>query len=188
MATMKEVGQMNTDSLQSSFKNWSNIDAFLHNDATIPIHSSLVDPHAKSIDYSFDFDGLVIQLTELSGLKADFHYINLPRIEQHHLRAHWSILKKHVQLRDCSSSGVEALRCSQGITLAHVDGEYFLNLTVMSSNMQHPHHHTTKTHSAKKNAIEIFNNVIETFRTKLRNLPPKGPCSSNSPKKQPMQS
>ncbi|CAM4573409.1 unnamed protein product [Leuciscus chuanchicus] len=167
MATLEEVGQMNTASLLSSLKNWINIDAFLHNDTTIPFPSSLVDPHA------FDFDGLVIQLTELLGLEADFHYINLPRIEQHHLRAHWSNRKKHVQLRNCSSSGVDALRCSQRITLARVDGGYFLNLTVMTRDMRHPYHHTTKTHLAKENAIEFVNNMTETFKTKLRNLQPR---------------
>ncbi|MGL5596829.1 MAG: hypothetical protein ACRDDA_01630 [Aeromonas sp.] len=166
---MEDVGQMNTTSLLSALERRDNTDAFLQDDTAIPFHSSSVD---VPLLYDCDIDGLVIQLTKLVGLKAGLHYIYLPRFEHHHLCAHWPILKKHMPLQNCSVKGLDAVRCSQGVTLAHVDGGYFLNLTVMPSDMKQPNHHATTAGQAKDNAISLFNSVAEIFKDKLKNVPP----------------
>lgn len=70
------------------------MEIFLKDDTIIPLHSSSLEDPDACLDYAFDTDGLVIQLEKLVRLEASLYYIYLPKIEQHHLRAQWSILKK----------------------------------------------------------------------------------------------
>ncbi|KAK9521355.1 hypothetical protein VZT92_021171 [Zoarces viviparus] len=60
------------------------------------MHATTVSEPDTLLDFTFDFDGVVMELSNLAGVKARVHYLNLPMFQQRHLHLQYNNLKKHV--------------------------------------------------------------------------------------------
>ncbi|CAM4673911.1 unnamed protein product [Leuciscus chuanchicus] len=113
---------------------------FLRDDSVqVPLFASIVDDASESLYYSYDFDGIVVQLAYVSYITAGLHYLFVGKVDGSKVCNHWHLIKKHLDLQHYSADGVSALRKSVGIVLAFVDGGYFLILTCVPDNPNSAH-------------------------------------------------
>jgi len=92
----------------------------------------VVDDAGESLQYTYDFDGIVDQLADVSCVTAGIHYLLAGKVDGMRVGNHCHILKKHLDLTKYTADGVNALRKSVGAVLGYIDGGYFLNLSCSS--------------------------------------------------------
>lgn len=113
----------------------------------------------------------MIQLNDLSCLKAGLHYLFVRKVDPGKITNHWHILKKHVDLTRYSAAGVQALNRSMGTVLAFVDGGYFLNISCVPANPNHPHPMFKSELMVKSHAVGMINAVFRNLCDLLTGLP-----------------
>ncbi|MGL5643877.1 MAG: hypothetical protein ACRCW3_03860 [Metamycoplasmataceae bacterium] len=170
--TLFGAPEENTQNLLDCFYSHDNVQDFLRNeDARVPLFPTTVLMAKEYFRYAYDLDGLVIELNDLTALKARIHYLFVGKVVGPKLQMHWPVLKKHVPLADYNDTGISALTKTFGHTLAFVDGGYMLNLSCMSALTTHPNPVFSTEVAARANATQVINNVLDLFATKLKELP-----------------
>ncbi|KAK2915693.1 hypothetical protein Q8A67_000067 [Cirrhinus molitorella] len=72
--------------------------------------------------YTFNFDGVVVQLSEVSAIKAGV----VGKVDGSKISNHWHLIIKHINLRQYSAEGVSAHSEMVGTILAYVDSVYLM--------------------------------------------------------------
>lgn len=115
----------NKKNLLDVFYSHADVDDFLRDgDVHIPLFPTAVDRSKDSINYAHDIDGIVIELREITALKASLHYLLLTKVVGVNLQTHWHSLKKRLPLSDFSADGISTIKKTFGHTLGFVDGGY----------------------------------------------------------------
>lgn len=113
MSGLYETGKVNTDSILSAVHCMLEWRIFLcPEDLKIPIHCTAAD--CDTLYYTYDIDGLVVQVKELCGVVGCVHYPLLPELQVHMISDHFEILKKHVRLSRYRERQTSALRNCSG--------------------------------------------------------------------------
>ncbi|XP_073320861.1 uncharacterized protein [Pagrus major] len=166
------VASDNTEALLSEMSKHRDFSAFLHADFGLPIHcTSPTNPHC--LRYTFDVNGIVIQVRHMRDIYADICYLNLPRLEASRLKRQYSYLKKHVSLPCCSPEGMAALKNCLGHKIADAAGGYVLTLCAIPSSLMEPDFRLQNPGLYGILAAEQLNEVTEEFGRLLNNLPQK---------------
>lgn len=100
---------------------------------------TVVDNPSETIKYAHDIDGIVIQLKDITAVKASIHYLMVGKVVGNNLQTHWHSLKKHLPLNEFGQAGISALKKTFGHTLASVDRGYLLNICCVTAEKMHPH-------------------------------------------------
>lgn len=168
------VSKQNTNGLVKEFYECPRVPMFLRDDDVhIPIFTSVVESTGEEMKYTFDLDGIVVLLRDVSCIKVGLHYMSVGKVDGSKVWNHWHILKKHVNLRWYPPDGVNALYKSMGIVLALVDGGYFLNMTCVPNNLDRAHPLFKNELTVKAHAIAVINTVFQSFAQRLKMLSPK---------------
>ncbi|KAK2885211.1 hypothetical protein Q8A67_016048 [Cirrhinus molitorella] len=164
----------NTKNLLEAYYSHNDVPHFLNDpDIRIPLFpTTVVQPHSN-LNYNYDIDGIVIELKDLTALKANLHYLFVGKVLANQLQVHWPTLRKHLVLSEYDATGLSALTRTFGHTLGFVDGGYQLHLTCMSALKTNPHPVYNSDITAKANASQVINNVLKVFANKLKALPPQ---------------
>lgn len=170
VSEMEEVGIQNTDTLLECVQEFPSIADFLHADIRIPIHAVQMPTRSGRVSWTLDVDGVVIELSRLSGLLLGVHYLNLPKLYTGGLTKMFPYIKKHIVLSQCSDDGIKALRNVLGHKLA---GGFFLNLVCLPTDLTKPDSRLTRQELHGVMAAELLNEVIYNFRVLLKQLPSK---------------
>ena len=166
------VASENTEALLSEVGNHRDFGEFLHADFRLPIHCTSPDsPHC--LRYTFDVDGVVIQVRHMRGIVAEVGYLNLPLLDPSRLKRQYSYLKKHVSLPRCSPEGLAALKNCLGHKISNVAGGYVLTLCAVPSSLTNPDLRLQNPRSYAALAAELFCEVREAFGRLLDDLPQK---------------
>lgn len=72
------VAYDNSTSLSAVFSTVTSLDDFLGRDELMPIHPVSIDDPATEVNIEFDFDGFMIEVSSLAGVKAGIHRLRLP--------------------------------------------------------------------------------------------------------------
>ncbi|CAM4428180.1 unnamed protein product [Leuciscus chuanchicus] len=137
----------NAKNLLDAFYNHADVEDFLRDeDVHIPLYPTVVDSSKDTINFAYDIDGLVIELREVTALKASLHYL---------------------------VEGISALKKTFGHSLGFVDGGYLLNICCVTAEKINPHPVFRTEVAARANAAQLINSVIEVFTAKLKTLPDK---------------
>lgn len=136
----------------------------LDDELHVPVHRTAVN--AECLKYSYDIDGIVIELSEIGGVVVELNYMSLPELRGNILQNHFHYLKKHIKLSQCSDLVVRALHNCCGWSVSQIDGEYFLNLTVLPTQSLPVNSMFTCGEYVKVKSAEILNRVIENLRLK----------------------
>lgn len=174
LAPFSVACEENTNGLLKEFYEHPRVSTFLsEEDIHIPIFPSVIENAAENLKYTFDLDGVVVLLSDVSCIKAGVHYMSVGRVDVSKVSNHWHILKKHLDLRRYSTDGVNALQKCMGMVLALVDGGYFLNMTCVPNNPDHAHPMFKKDFAVKGHAVGMLNAVLQNFTERLKMLSPK---------------
>ena len=168
-----EVGQDNCETLLRTVDKSKDMDEFLHTNESIAIHSTEIPNPREFFNFTFDTDGIVIEFHKVAGLQGGVQYLMLPRLRLDNMVGHYHILKKHVNLKRFSIKGLQSLKNCVGHTVSYVDGGYHLIMTCLPSNVANPDSHLASKEVYKLMALELLNNVVDNFKTLLRELPDK---------------
>lgn len=95
----------------------------------IPIHCTSAD--CDSVYYTYDIDGVVVEVKEVCGVVGRVHYLFLPEFQVRMITNHYDILKKHIKLSVYTEKEISAISNSCGWTVGHVDGGHFFNVSVV---------------------------------------------------------
>lgn len=127
----KTTAEDNTQNLLDIVRQSSSMKDFLSDDS---IHLS-VSPTTMTrseqslhLDLSFDIDGVVVQLEELSGLKLRVPYLTFPKPSKVSVHPVFHLLKKHVKPHVYSGSGFRCFQLSRGLTIATPQVGVFVKL------------------------------------------------------------
>ncbi|CAM4652341.1 unnamed protein product [Leuciscus chuanchicus] len=172
--TFHFADEENTKNLLDTFYMHNNVEEFLRDeDVHIPIFPTVVDNPSETIKYAYDIDGIVIQLKDITAIKASIHYLMVGKVVGTNLQTHWHSLKKHLPLNEFGLAGISALKKTFGHTLAFVDGGYLLNICSVTAEKKHRHPVFGTEVAARANAAQVINSVFDVFTSKLKMLPPK---------------
>ncbi|RXN18886.1 hypothetical protein ROHU_001960 [Labeo rohita] len=164
----------NSRNILDAFYKHRNVDDFLRNDNLhIPFFPTTVQYAKDNLNYDYDFDGIVIELKDLTAIKADLHYLLVAKVVGQTLQNHWHSLKKHINLNNYNAPAISALTHTYGHTLSFVDGGYLLNMSCISAELKNPHPVFQTETAARANAAQIINAVLGVFAQKLRAVPPE---------------
>ncbi|MGL5292873.1 MAG: hypothetical protein ACRC9V_03665, partial [Aeromonas sp.] len=161
----------NATNVLEAYLKAENVDQFLRDeDMYVPIFPSMVLSCQDFLICDYDLDGVVIELLDLACLNVGLYYLFVAPVTVHNVQNHWHILKKHLPLSEWSERGVKALRNTFGMVLAYVDGGYFLNVSCLPADTQHPETLFGTCLVAKVYAVGLINSVLRLFRAKLVTL------------------
>ncbi len=94
------AAEQNTHGLLKAFHESPGAGPFLRDDDIhIPLFTSVLDRAREEVKYSFDFDGVVILVSDVSYIKAELHYLFVGKLDRSKVSNHWHLLKKHLNLR-----------------------------------------------------------------------------------------
>lgn len=161
----------NNDMLLTAYQQYASIEDFLHADLVIPMHSMCIEDPREVSCLEFDLDGLVIELDHLSGVVARIHYLRLPVYNSSNVKPNWPRLNKHFRTMGLDPKVLEFLKCAHGVTLAKVDGGYFLNVTFVPHSVREANPAMETAAFAKVRTIEALNAVVQLNKEKLQQLP-----------------
>ncbi len=165
------AAEQNTRGLLKAFHESPVAGPFLRcDDIHIPLFASVLDRAEEEVKYSFDIDGVVILVSDVSCIKAELHYLFVGKLDGSKVSNHWHLLKKHLNLRQYSADGVSALHKSMGTVLALVDGGYFLNLTCVPANPDRAHPMLKDELIVKAHTMGLLNAVYKSFGNSLKTL------------------
>ncbi|CAM4573804.1 unnamed protein product [Leuciscus chuanchicus] len=67
----------NSKNLLDAFYSYADVEDILRDeDVHIPLFPTVVESSKDSINYAYDIDGIVIELREITALKASLHYLD----------------------------------------------------------------------------------------------------------------
>lgn len=99
----------NTKRLLTSYYSFRNTEEFLRDESVqVPLFPLIVDDASESLYYSYDFDGIVVQLADVSYITAGVHYLFVGKVDGSKVCTHWHLMKKHLDLTQYSADGVRA--------------------------------------------------------------------------------
>ncbi|MEQ2166835.1 hypothetical protein GOODEAATRI_032375, partial [Goodea atripinnis] len=159
-----------------SFEQYNSIKDFLHADVNLNFHPTYINNPEELFKVTYDIDGLVIELSLLTGLISDLHYLLFPVITEHMLKGCYHWIKKHVDITQCSGNGLKALQNAVGYTLGYVDGGFHLTLMLLPACLVDPDTRLLNPVLYKINACEVFNQIRLNFQSELRNASDKNKC------------
>lgn len=160
------AAEQNTRGLLKAFHESLGAGPFLRDDDIhIPLFTSVLDRAREEVKYSFDFDGVVILVSDV-----ELHYLFLGKLDGKMVSSHWHLLKKHLDLQQYSADGVSVLHKSMGTVLALVDGGYFLNLTCIPANSDCAHPMFKNKLMVKGHAMVLLSTVYKSFGDHLKTL------------------
>ncbi|KAL7372992.1 hypothetical protein ABVT39_025373 [Epinephelus coioides] len=166
-----EVGALNTEQLLECVRAYPSIPDFLCADVRVPIHPVQLPTRRDRLRRSCDVDGIVMEMSDMSGIQSGVHYLNIQQVYVGGVRKMFQYLKKHIDLTQCSESGLQALRLTVGHKLADIDGGFFLNLVCLPLDLQDPDYRLTRPNLHAVMAVGVLNEVLQNFRVLVRNLP-----------------
>lgn len=137
----------------------------------IPIFATVLNTK-ENVYYTYDFDGVVVQLNNISCLTAEIHFLFLGKVNPSKVINHWHILKKHLRLGCFSAEGVRALHRSMGTVLSWVDGGYFLNISLIPADPNNTHPMFRSDLMAKAHAVGMIDALYDNFLNRLKRLSP----------------
>lgn len=138
---VETVADENNDMVLTAGGQHTTFQEFLHADLVVSMHATPVEDPGDIFRFEFDLDGPVIQLDNLSGVVAGFHYLWLPVHELNNVKPRGHRMEKHFHLSGLGANSVACLRTIHGVTLGNVDGLYFLDVTFIP-----PQHETARSH------------------------------------------
>lgn len=78
MSSFLEATKDNSATLLGIFQSCNDVQDFLTDEnIRIPLHATAVTEPDESLEFTFDFDGVVIEVTSLAAVKLRVHYLNL---------------------------------------------------------------------------------------------------------------
>lgn len=168
---MLDIGAENTSHVVEAYEGEDDMEAFLHShDLRMPIFPSIYGWEEGLLSFKYDVDGVVVELSRLEGVKAHIPFITLPPPGPKTIKPHFNMLKKHVDLRQCSSGTREALKHVHGCCLAQTAGGYFLNVSVVPRDMKAVNHAGFTEVVAPHIAAERIGHIRSGFVSALREL------------------
>ncbi|XP_073770363.1 uncharacterized protein isoform X2 [Danio rerio] len=170
----KTTAEDNTQNLLDIVRQSSSMKDFLSDDS---IHLS-VSPTTMTrseqslhLDLSFDIDGVVVQLEELSGLKLRVPYLTFPKPSKVSVHPVFHLLKKHVKPHVYSGSGFRCFQLSRGLTIATPQG-WQLSLCLVPRG-QHGDPSIDSAAKMDQKATECFRAIGESLQHLLKSASSK---------------
>lgn len=168
-----DVGVANTNTSLHVMRKYADINEFLHAHDTLPIRSTPVPNASSFLDFTFDMDGICVEIEKLQGLQGGVHYLFLPRLCGPNLKRYFHFLKKHMDLQEFTVNGLTDLKNCVGHTRAYVDGGYHLLMMALPTDIKKPDSRLLKQDLYEIMALELLNSVVENFQQLLKILPEK---------------
>lgn len=75
------AGAMNTETLLDSVNRCPSVSDFLHVDIRIPIHAVHVLEPRCHLQFNYDVDGVVIELSKMVGIMGGIHHLLMPKLD-----------------------------------------------------------------------------------------------------------
>ncbi|XP_034145842.1 uncharacterized protein LOC117594222 [Esox lucius] len=159
----------NTQSIFHLFEQFKTVEDFLKDDnmhvSVNPTTVTILE-QTSNLDFSFDIDGVVIELEGMSAVKIHIQYLKFPKAIKTTIRPVFHLLKKHVKPKHYSTRGFKCFQHSQGMTLAQSQG-WEITLCLIPNN-HNGDVSIDSTIGMVEKAVEYFNAVLETFCSLLR--------------------
>lgn len=167
------MAEANGDTLVSAVQQFPTMQDFLAADVVLPFHSCSLDDVSATTNPSTNVDGVVIKLVRLQDIYTPIHYFRLPHFESNKLRRQYPILKKHLDLSGLTDTAISTLTHIMGVNLGTTDGGYFLSLTAVPRDRALPDPRLSKEVYVREETVGVLNAVVENFKKRLQELPPK---------------
>ena len=104
---------------------------------------------SEHFEISLDIDGVVVELSKVSSIKAQISYIFVPEVVMGGHQLKWPSLKKHVPIQEMSAEVLREWTHVYGSTLAYPDGGWQLHWALVPSSLTEASGHFRKDDSAK---------------------------------------
>ena len=166
-----EVAADNTSSVLEPFQKAKSASEFLQDEEVgCPLSAACCDGEMASLEFTFDIDGIVLEVRELSALNTGVNFLTMkwPPV----LAPHYHFIKKHNDSAGLSGKEQRMLRHVHGTYIAITDGGFFMNLTVMPSNVV-TDDLRRDAHYGAAQARAIMERVFLSFKEKVKALGPK---------------
>lgn len=164
----------NTGNLLSAIDRFETVEEFLRDeDVRIPLFPTTVDDSSEDLTYSYDFDGIVVRMSNLAYINAPIHYLFVGKLDVSKLQNHWHILKKHMNLTLYTANGISALLKTTGVVLGFVDGGYFLNVSCRAKTADNAHPFFENDQRVRVHALGLLNALLCNFYHRLRACSPE---------------
>ena len=154
-----EVAADNTSSVLEPFLKAKSASEFLRDEEVVcPLSAACCDGEMASLDFTFDIDGIVLEVRELSALNTGVNFLTMkwPPV----LAPHYHFVKKHVDLAGLSGKEQRMLKHVHGTYIAITDGGFFMNLR-------------RDAHYGAAQARAIMERAFLSFKEKVKALGPK---------------
>ena len=166
-----EVAADNTSSVLEPFQKAKSASEFLQDEEVVcPLSAACCDGEMASLEFTFDIDGIVLEVRELSALNTGVNFLSMkwPLV----VAPHYHFIKKHVDLAGLSGKEQRMLKHVHGTYIAITDGGFFMNLTVMPSNVV-TDDFRSDAHYGAVQARAIMERVFLSFKERVKALGPK---------------
>ena len=166
-----EVAADNTSSVLEPFLKAKSASEFLRDEEVVcPLSAACCDGEMASLDFTFDIDGIVLEVRELSALNTGVNFLTMkwPPV----VVPHYHFIKKHIDSAGLSGKEKRMLKHVHGTYIAITDGGFFMNLTVMPSNVV-TDDFRSDAHYGAVQARAIMERVFLSFKERVKALGPK---------------
>ncbi|TNN39522.1 hypothetical protein EYF80_050298 [Liparis tanakae] len=183
--TSLDLANDNGEILDELFGSYPSVAAFLSDEVIIPVHSTAVEDPEDVLDFSYDIDGIVIEVGSLQAIKARIPYLKMPAIRPYHLHGQFSYLKKHLVLSELSGEAYKCVQLMLGVTIAHVADGYFLDLSLLPKDIENPDRRLADQSWVKEASLRHMQNIQKGFVVKIQGLSVKDKCRPTIQKNSP---
>lgn len=108
---------LSTNSLLNAVREYLKLGDFLHSKASVAVHSTTVTSASSLLDFSFDIDGIVMEMQHLQGLLEGLPYL----LNLGNMAPHYHLIMKHLDHTKYSGEDLVALRHVVSHTVGHID-------------------------------------------------------------------
>lgn len=109
----------------------------------------------------------MVELRSIKAIKQGLEFLFLPRV-QNKLKEHFFLFRKYLDSPKLSKKGFQAVRNCWGVTIGHLSGGYFVNLTAMPKDSENPSPSLLAKYRYREVAMEALNEV-KTFNSSFNN-------------------
>lgn len=165
------VADDNSASLSAVFTRVTSLDDFLSRDERMPFHPVTLDDPAREINIDFDFDGIMIEVSSLAGVKVGIHRLRLPEFRTSDLRNHFPQLRKHILFEGIGDQAFKALASGvQGVTLATADGQLDIMLSTVPRDLKRPDPRFNNPRWVKAEVVDELNDLVGNVKSLMKGL------------------
>lgn len=166
------VADENSTSLSAVFSAATSMEDFLGKDERMPFHPVKLEDPSTEVNINFEFDGLMVEVSSLAGVKAGIHRLRLPDYHPMDIRNHFPQLRKMLPIEGIGDEAFKTLSNGvRGVTLVTADSQLDVMLSTVPSDLKHPDPRFNNPRWVRAEVLDELNNFVLNVKALFKKLP-----------------